>query len=71
MDTLLKQYMTKNGTLLGILDTPCHPNRYYAGSIGYVVNGESYPKDNSTHKYHRTIIDATRSLLEIVKLLDE
>ena len=39
---------------VGVLDTPMHPARYYAGFIK-LEGGEYSPVDNSTSLYHRTL----------------
>ena len=45
---------TQSGTPVGVVDTPCRPNRYYSG----LIRLSGTPMDNSTSNYYPTIEDA-------------
>jgi hypothetical protein len=66
---VLTKHKTKDGQLLGVLKTPCYPCSYYAGPI-VLIQGQYYSGDNATSNFHRTKADASKALLELIKLLE-
>jgi hypothetical protein len=46
--------------LVGVLDTPCFPARYYGGLIRQDVHGHYFPECNDTFLFHRTEEEARK-----------
>lgn len=53
---------TQGGHHYGVLETPCFPASFYAG----MIQGDSwkgyFPCDNSTSRFHRTVVEANSAL---------
>lgn len=67
METLEIRKKGEYQHLVGILDTPCFPARYY---VGYIKLGKDgyYPLDNATYLFHQTLEKARLALDKLVEV---
>jgi hypothetical protein len=54
-----------DGSIIGVLDTPMYPARYYAGYLRRYPGGELAQTDNATCYYHRTEEAANAAALKM------
>jgi hypothetical protein len=69
-EALLEAVRTNSGFLLGVLDTPARPDRYYAGYV-VTIGDQYYPYDDNPVRFHPTIKEAQAHLYEFVQEIDE